>query len=130
MLAGCASRYHEPSRTEDVAYLTATAPVWISTIDGKSVSRAGILGEKQFALAPGDHVVQLQFSGSERRKLRDQHGRLFDARIGYYSRSNYSVTFTAHQSRHYYVHDGRMDNQWRPFVSEDRDPVFLDLPIR
>src|SRR5882762_921562 len=61
--AGCASGYREPSvPRSEMASVNATSPVWIVTIDGKKVSRAGITGHKQFHISAGHHVIEVQYS--------------------------------------------------------------------
>jgi hypothetical protein len=129
VLPGCATKYHEPSPSENrVAFIGATAPVWIVSIDGKAVSRFGITGDKRFAVSPGHHVIELQYSGRERREVEDWYGRRRTAFVGNSSTNNAFLEFTAVAGHNYFVHDGRMDDGWKPFISESHEPVFLDLP--
>ena len=128
-LPGCATKYHEPSRSENrVAFIGATAPLWIVSIDGKAVSRFGITGDKRFAVSPGHHVIELQYSGRERREVEDWYGLRHTAFVGQSSTNNAFLEFTAGAGHNYFVHDGRMDDRWKPFISESHEPVFLDLP--
>ena len=126
---GCASRYREPANSNNAATLTAAVPVWIASIDGKRVSEAGFTGEKQFRLSPGIHTLELHHSGGERVVFHDRFGREFKGRLGYLSKTNVVVSFSAEANHSYYVHDGRMDDRWRPFISEKPVATFLDLPI-
>ena len=128
-LPGCASNYHEPSPAPNqVAFISATAPVWIARIDDRAVSRFGITGNKRFAILPGRHLIELQYSGGERRVVADELGQYHTVFVSHASTNNFYVPFTAEAGHNYFVHDGRMDNRWKPFVSESNAPVYLDFP--
>ena len=128
-ISGCATKYHEPSRSENhIAFIEATAPVWIVSIDGKAVARVSITGNKRFAVSPGHHNFELQFASEERREVEDWYGQRRTAFVGQASLGNFFLPFTTEAGHLYYVHDGRMDDRWKPFISESNAPVFLDLP--
>jgi hypothetical protein len=128
LFTGCSSGYRTPTDST-AAYVTANVPLWITRIDGKAVSRMGITGEKQFALSPGNHFIELQYLSREPGLVEDRHGRLRNGHVHYFSKTNAVISFVAEARRHYYVHDGRMDDRWIPFISEKPVATFLDLPV-
>jgi hypothetical protein len=73
-------------------------------------------------------VVELQYFSKERIEIEDWYGQRRTAFASKASGGNLSLPFTADAGNHYYVHDGRMDNRWTPFISQSNAPVFLDLP--
>ena len=114
---GCASRYHEPPRTDvQAASLEALAPVWISSIDHAKVSRVGITGHKQFRILPGSHAIEVEYSLYERSP--DGYAVLAS------SKKPLQLVFTAAPGRTYYVKPGRYNDRWRPYVTDSPGPVY------
>ena len=122
-LTGCASRYHEPPRSNNqVAQLDATVPVWIASIDGKKVSRVGFTGHKSFVITAGNHLLEVQYSQVQ------SETSSWNVQSYHYaqSKSYVPVKFTAIAGRTYYVEAGRKGDMWRPYVTDRLQPVFQD----
>jgi len=111
---GCATRYHEPPRADkEAAVLEAVVPVWVVSIDHAKVSRTGITGRKQFRITPGPHTIEVEYSINE-------------STIRAISIKPQPLSFTADAGRTYYIKPGRIDDRWRPFVTDSLQPVFSD----
>jgi hypothetical protein len=119
--SGCANHYAEPASRKGVAFLQATVPVWIVSIDGRRITNVNVTGVKHLRIPPGDHLVMVKYSSFE------HQGLMMTAFAG--SRNNLPVRFRAEPDHTYYLRDGRLNNRWKPYVTESLDPVFLDLPL-
>jgi hypothetical protein len=128
VFAGCAGKYHSPSHSANAASLTARVPVWIASIDGKPVSRAGFRSEKQIAIPPGKHIVEVHYAGPEKLTALNPFPYPATIAVRTVSTHNVMVPFVAEPGRRYFVHDKRIDFGWRPYISETNGPVFFDLP--
>src|SRR6185312_16084944 len=107
---GCASRYHEPPRTDmQAASLEALAPVWISSIDHANVSQAGLTGHMQFRISPGSHAVEVEYS------LYEPSPNGSPALTS--SKKPLQLVFTTAPGRTYYVKPGRSNDRWNPYVT-------------
>jgi hypothetical protein len=119
---GCASAYREPALSQnETACINATAPVWIVTIDGKKVSRAGVSGHKQFRVSTGRHLVEVQYSEIGK----PISGIPYAARDRIVSQKNVPLSFVASAGKNYYVKEGRSGYAWNPFITDSLGPIYL-----
>jgi hypothetical protein len=124
IFAGCVSGYREPAiPRSEMAALNATSPLWIVTIDGKSVSRAGITGHKKFRVAPGQHVVEVQYSQVSLPTEQSDGDSTYAVRHHISSNRNIPVQFFATRGTTYYVRADRSGDAWRPFITDISDPT-------
>jgi len=157
LLAGCATRYHPPPRSESkVAYLEAVAPAWVATIDGQWTTFFTPKSSKRFRIRPGPHVIEARYETMEVRYVTARsskiHGDiapvavpdlplpldqplitwytpLVETGVPVRSKQGVLVSFTAEPGRSYYLHDGRVDDLWKPFINEAREPQFIEFDL-
>jgi hypothetical protein len=123
-LAGCASRYHEPPRSNgQTAELVAASPVWIVSIDGKKVSSIGFSGFKSLVVAAGSHVVDLQYSRVEHVASSSWNSETYRYTQGTH---HVPVKFTAIADRSYFAEAQINGDVWRPYITDHLHPVFQD----
>ena len=131
LLAGCATKYQEPSRAENTGtIIEAVAPVWIVGIDGKTVSRIGFTGDQKFSLFPGARVIELGYSGGDQRAYENWRGERRTLGVTVRSRKNLRLSFAARPGHHYYAHAGVIGGTWHPYINEAGPGTFLELPTR
>lgn len=128
-LDGCATKYQAPPDSGNNPTIEALAPVWIVSIDGKSVLRIRFTGNQRFAISPDRHVLEFQFSGWESRECQDLYGQRHLVGVRQHSRENLRMSFAPRSGRHYYIHAGVEGAVWKPYINETPPNAFLDLPI-
>jgi hypothetical protein len=156
--AGCAARYQAPPRSESsVAYLEAVAPAWVAAIDGGKTAFFTPKSGKRYRLVPGPHVVEARYEALELRYVTarssqirgeiapvavsdvplslDQplvtwNSALAETVVPVRSKRGVLLSFTAEAGRSYYLHDGRRDDDWKPFIDEAREPQFIEFDLR
>jgi hypothetical protein len=128
LLAGCASRYAEPTSESGSTFIEALAPVWIVRIDEKAVPRVTLSGTGRFPIGPGPHVIAVQYSGNEWKRLKGWHGEEVHVRAAERSEGILSVRFVAERGHQYFVHAGVEGSLWSPYINETPANTFLDLP--
>src|ERR1700712_5594044 len=105
-VSGCAARYHEPARADkEAAHLEAIVPIWIVSIDHAKVSRIGISGREEFRISPGPHTIGVEYS-------------IIESQVQTSSTSPALLNFTAAPGRNYYIKAGRIDDHWRPYITD------------
>ena len=140
-LTGCAARYHEPTPGVDgVAYVEAVAPVWLTGIDGKKISYISVTGIKRFRVSAGPHVAVVRYAGRERVRVPAEkipRGSFWDGvpvaiQSHTHSRNDVPLQFVAEADRTYFIQDGRQGTAWawKPFISDSREPVYLDIQLK
>jgi len=123
-LAGCAAGYREPSvPRSEMASINATAPVWIVTIDGKKVSRAGITGHKQFHISAGQHLIEVQYSQVSMPAEKSDGDVIYTTRHHIFSEQNIPVQFFATGGTTYYVRAERSGDLWKPAIADTPEPT-------
>jgi hypothetical protein len=106
-----------------MASLNATAPVWIVSIDGKKVSRAGITGHKRFHISAGQHLIEIQYSQVS---IPIQK---FDGDVTYttcrhiFSEQDIPIHFFATSGTTYYVRAERSGDLWNPVIADTPEPT-------
>jgi len=123
--SGCAAKYHEPPPGGS-ATLTATAPVWIVSIDRQKVSGLGITGVRTYRVAPGEHLVELKYAGEKRMNL---YGPGYERHPGYfpfYSQTNLPLKFFAEAGRAYIVREEDTRYPEPPLHRHILDPVHIN----
>ena len=129
LTVGCAARYHGPVRAAlSNPSIEAMAPVWIAKIDGQAVPRLSLSGEKRLVISPGQHLLELQYSGHEDRDYENTYGQHRTLTISQRSRKNILLPINAVPQKYYYVHAGVVGNTWRPYINENSPKSFLEQP--
>jgi hypothetical protein len=125
----CATSYNEPAESNGTAHVEAVAPVWIKSIDGKDVPRTSFTGVQRFRLSPGEHFVQVKYSGAEEQEFVTSDDRRIRRMIYITSTQDVRLTLTAEAGRTYQIKSGMAGALWEPYIAETAGPVFQEIQL-
>jgi hypothetical protein len=134
LLTSCAhtQRYAEPNLPpNELATLEWSAPVWIVSLDGQSVSSSVFSDLTRVRIVPGAHRVELSYRRTDNRVAPAPrlNGDVYNAgeisssihdnaRVTTYSLQNVTLNFVAKPRFAYSVKDGLSEKSWNPTIVE------------
>ena len=129
LLPGCASapHYAEPALPADqIAFLQATVPVWIISIDGVRVDY-GLAGDSRtLKTSTGPHVAEVTYNGLDSSASGNPNSTTYlpgerspyTRPVRVHSNSNVPIRWTAVAGHTYSVTAQRSGKFWRPVMSD------------
>jgi hypothetical protein len=134
LLTSCAhtQRYAEPNLPpNELATLEVTAPVWIVSLDGGSVSSSVFSDRTRIRILPGPHRVELayQHTNIHTAPAPQLNGAVFNAgeisssihentQVTTYSLHNVPLDFVAKPGFTYFIEAGISAKTWNPTIGE------------
>lgn len=144
---GCATRYVEPA-DPGAATVTSIPPAWLVSIDGRQVPLR-FSRKARYRITPGEHLLMVRFVADDHNDVvtrsagRMQPGGYAPGAVDPRNpqltqtttqqiqlRSEHDVPLTIHAiaGHNYYIKDGRTETSWDPYMMEEGEPTFLNLP--
>jgi hypothetical protein len=99
-------------------------------MEGRKVSHFGFSGRQRIIIRPGPHIIEVRYVRLERRIVETwdhDPSAAIVATVPVRSNGGVVLQFTAEAGHTYFIRDGRMGDIWRPRITEDRDPVFIEF---
>jgi len=138
LLVSCAhtQRYVEPKLPpNELANLECSAPVWIVSLDGQSVSASVFSDVTRVRIIPGAHWVELSYRRTDNHVAPAPrlNGDVYNAgevssaihensRVTTYSLHNVTLNFVAKPRFAYVVNNGLSEQSWNPTIVESPRP--------